>query len=822
MERPVFFLRSNPHTVKYTKDGKPVKSKVPERDRQRHAAELLKQYESAISNSTEENQPRNRGDGAYVEFSSSKNEALETSGLESLPSKIRLLNVREGAGITEATVFIPTGKETILANKLQKYADPEKDGKSGPANNKLCAGIEKIQPATAESLWTGRPERFPQEKKQWLEIWIRTDGLTKENEESFRTLAKELSIELRPNSISFPERTVLLAHANKGDLTALFGVSTILAELREASAAASFFNELSAKEANEWIEDLLFRTKFTSGKSVVCILDSGVSVEHPLLRYSINKNAAQSALGNIGPEDRDGHGTSLAGIVLYDDLKEKLTSQERYEITHRFETFKIFQNGRIENEGPQDTLQLYGDIAAQAISRAEIANQEANRIICSAVTSTPDEQIDGKPSSWSGAIDEIIANSDGDEARLFLVSAGNINPQEYEGEYPDGNTLRSVRSPGQAWNALTVGAFCDLDTIQSEDYLESGYAPTASAGQLAPFSTTSLSWDKTWPIKPEVVCAGGNTASKGTEQITCPDLSRVSTGSQFLTSPLSSINATSAAVAQAAWIASEIENAYPDAWPETVRGLIVHSARWTDKMREQFCPDDSTKAKRRNLVRACGYGIPDAKRAIECAQNSVNLVIQGELQPFCYEDGDKTKDMHFHKIPWPKSILRDLGGTEATLRVTLSYFIEPSPGGIGWKDKYTYQSHGLRFDVNSSDETMEDFARRVTTSVQDEDNKQSLSGSGNWYLGDTICKNGSIRSDWKSLNAIDLSEVEFVAVYPVNGWWRKRPHLDKINSVARYSLIVSIETPASDVDLYTAVKNIVEIENLSCVPIPVG
>ena len=64
-------------------------------------------------------------------------------------------------------------------------------------------------------------------------------------------------------------------------------------------------------------------------------------------------------------------------------------------------------------------------------------------------------------------------------------------------------------------------------------------------------------------------------------------------------------------------MASQIYVEYPDIWPETVRGLMVHSARWTEKMRRQFCNDDKKRSGRRNLVRSCGYGIPNLNRAIK-------------------------------------------------------------------------------------------------------------------------------------------------------------------------------------------------------------
>lgn len=43
-------------------------------------------------------------------------------------------------------------------------------------------------------------------------------------------------------------------------------------------------------------------------------------------------------------------------------------------------------------------------------------------------------------------------------------------------------------------------------------------------------------------------------------------------------------------------------------------------------------------------------------------------------------------------------------------------------------------------------------------------------------------------------------------MYPVTGWWKERPHLGKYNNSVKYSLIVSVETPSQEIDLYTPIK----------------
>jgi hypothetical protein len=123
-------------------------------------------------------------------------------------------------------------------------------------------------------------------------------------------------------------------------------------------------------------------------------------------------------------------------------------------------------------------------------------------------------------------------------------------------------------------------------------------------------------FDNRWPIKPEIVMEGGNLAHDGQGFCSeCDDLSLLSTFRDPTTRIFYGFNMTSAATAQAAWFAAQIQKTYPNAWPETVRALIVHSAEWTDALKAQFLPANPSKSSYLNLLRICGYGVPDLNRA---------------------------------------------------------------------------------------------------------------------------------------------------------------------------------------------------------------
>ena len=80
----------------------------------------------------------------------------------------------------------------------------------------------------------------------------------------------------------------------------------------------------------------------------------------------------------------------------------------------------------------------------------------------------------------------------------------------------------------------------------------------------------------------------------------------------------------------------------------------------------------------------------------------------------------------------------------------------------------------------------------------------SASGTGNdWDLGVNTHNYGSIHSDFIKTNVVDLCESNYVAVFPVGGWWKERVNLGKNENKVRYSFGVSLSTPKTNVDVFT-------------------
>jgi len=800
-------------------------SNIPQRDRETHSAILLQKFDAIWNARTVQNTERGAEhiptrEGTYLSFVSALNYDLTTKSLEDLRKGIRLLNVKEVRVDDEntqirATVYIPKGKESHFIEKINDYQS-ENTPKGDPKNTPLVDSIEDVSLALLESFWTDNTLAIPVTTK-WCEAWLNVNTQEDQEQEqilSFKTILEDIGIEYKPNSIIFPERAVLLINANREQLIELMLRSDLLAEFRAGQEPAGFWVNESILDQQDWVQDLLSRIEVIDSNVKVCVLDTGVNNGHQLLQPVLsdeNTLTVNSIWGTSDHATGTGHGTLMAGITAYGNLESVLSSPHNISITHSLCSVKILPPPN-QDGTPKE---LWGDITAQGISRAEIQNPEAILVYCMAVTSTQDVNL-GRPSSWSGEIDNLTYG-DGENQRLIIISAGNMKnyyPDLDELiDYPALNLTTSIQNPSQSWNALTIGAYTEKVRVFDIDYAE--YQPLANEGELSPHSTTSLVWERKWSIKPDVVFEGGNLLKSPSNTISShEDLELLSTSKSFGLRPFDKINATSAATAQASWFASKIAFDYPGIWVETIRGLMIHSAEWNDAMKSQLNVRQNNRGDYNNLLRTFGYGKPNLDKALYSKESSLTFIAQETIQPFVLEDSrGKTKDIHIYNLPWPEELLISLGAIPVKLRVTLSYFIQPGAGEIGWKDKYRYQSHGLRFDVNNIGEDEDTFRRRINAAAREEDEiTTTSSGSDRWAIGKDNRSSGSIHSDyWEGGTAADLATCHFIAVYPVIGWWRERKHLRKVNNVTRYSLIISLETPIQDIELYSTVKNIIEV-----------
>lgn len=791
-----------------------------------HSRRLSERLESALdvaqNRRTSEREIEVEGtiDGIYVEFESFPGYELALQSLEPRTSRIHpeLRAVKdvtvEGRVVQVATVFVPDQQVGGFLRKFEEYAN-ENTPKGNPRNQQLVERIADLRLATLEAFWTEPAELFPPpDERAWWELWLRDrDGV----EERVSSFAEQTDVIIGPSRLIFSERRVMLVQATARQLSSAIGVIDDLAELRRPTVAAQPLADWSAADQSALVDDLANRIEPPEpGAPAVCLLDTGIDAIHPLIAPALAPADAQACSPLWGAADRHGHGTQMAGAALYRDLGHALLSFQPVRLARWLESVKI-----LPNQG-QNEEQLYAALTAQAVSLPEIARPARDRIFVTAVSAAGRRDADGstlgQPTGWSAALDALAAgqaidvSSDGvvtlldDEqtrARLFLVSAGNVR-RPYEPDHLTRSDLEPVEDPGQAWNAVTVGASTELQDLSAEvDF--GGWRPLAPHGELSPFSRTSVGFKSIWPHKPDVVFEGGNAAESpaGTTIDTPGSLGVLTTRSTALGGRLlTTMTGTSPATAAVGGIAADLQAGYPDFWPETLRALVVQSARWTPRM--VASTPDGRKRDHRDRVRRYGWGVPDRDRALRSADDAVTLIVQDTIHPF--SDG-RMREMHLHDLPWPSAVLAGLGDTQVQLRVALSYFVLPNPSRLGWKSRFRYASHGLRFDIRRATESRDEFRERLNllARAEDEERTPPADDTGEWFLGPQERVRGSLHVDHWTGSAADLAQRATIAVFPVTGWWKELRARDRSDLGARYSLIVTIESPEVEVDLWTPV-----------------
>jgi hypothetical protein len=236
-------------------------------------------------------------------------------------------------------------------------------------------------------------------------------------------------------------------------------------------------------------------------------------------------------------------------------------------------------------------------------------------------------------------------------------------------------------------------------------------------------------------------------------------------------------------------------------------------------MRAELDATGTKKEPKLDLLRRYGWGVPTEEAVLRSSRQAVTLITQDIFVPF--EGSDyKMRRFRLHALPWPTEVLETIGAGDVTLKITLSYFVEPSASRRGWRQRYSYASHLLRFDLKApTDLTEAEFIARLNREAENDEGSSPASRSSGadhrWLIGPNQRNLGSLHQDVWEGSGQDLAACGIVGVYPVGGWWKRNRRKDRLDLPVRYSLIVSLKTQEQGVDLYTPIATDLQI------PVPI-
>jgi subtilisin family serine protease len=529
----------------------------------------------------------------------------------------------------------------------------------------------------------------------------------------------------------------------------------------------------------------------------VCVIDSGIQEQHPLLRSAIVTNDSRSWVPSETNRTADfvkngGHGTRVAGAVLYPNLVP--TSGQQQAVCW-------LQNARVLDRNCYLDKVLFPPALISKIVKF-YQGETGTRIFNHSIAgSTPCRT--QYMSAWAAEIDNLSWQHD----ILFIVAAGNlpidtnlgnsrlsIRDRLQQGKiYPDYLLSDSCRvpNPAQSFQSLTVGSvslqtFRDLSrqSIAQQDYPSS-------------FSCTGLGiWDS---IKPEVVEYGGDLVSDGGTQpnltyppAVCPDLVR----STLNGGPMSARDTvgTSFAAPKVAHIAACLAAELPNESCLLYRALIVQSARFPDWV-------ENTNFDLYSAIRLLGYGIPNLDRALGNSNNRITLIARGERRI-------AARQAQIYEVSLPDGLRSSGEDLDIRIEVTLSYKAQPRRTR---RARRKYLSTWLDWECSKKGEVPERFLDRVLKEYDAPAEAEESESIFNWVLNkrknwgqarNVSRQEGTLQKDWAIVKSYDLRESFCIAVVGHEGW-NNDP-----NATVPYALVVSFEAVDTNIPIYTSIANV--------------
>ena len=527
----------------------------------------------------------------------------------------------------------------------------------------------------------------------------------------------------------------------------------------------------------------------------VCVLDSGVNTNHPLLAPAIAESA--DFIGDTDGMDLNGHGTAVAGVALYGDL-------EACNSTNYWHPELWIFNGRILDENAEFDS---SSIEKTLIEAVTYFVEEHQCRIFNLSLGNSNAPYDNRHIRGIAYVLDKLAR---DFNILFVVSAGNfsgsIDPDvprhSWRDEFPEYLLADEsiIIDPAPALNVLTVGSLARHNaTFDAQRYPEIGQFAPATENQPSPFTRHGPTIKGA--IKPELVAMGGNLASpirtgnelnavmRGMGVLTC--------NSRFVGNTLfSEISGTSFAAPYITHLAGRLLNNYPKASANLLRALLVNNANMLSEIESSF-PEDMKKSYRsangRDAFRdIAGYGAVDEGELFRSSQNAVVLMAEEKIE---------NNSHHFFELPLPDDFLRSQRASRE-IRVTLSY----CPAVRTTRIDYVATKMSFRL---VKDQSLESVQRHFNHSTQDETKTRNDDATSNRDISAELRGKGTVQSSTWRIKQPKPSEKWFVVITRQDRDWGEALSFEQED----YALVVTVtDRENEEAQLYSQISQRIELK----------
>lgn len=504
-----------------------------------------------------------------------------------------------------------------------------------------------------------------------IDIWFNGDTTTIcEVENQIRKVLGTRESKLLGDLLQIPSLLLGRALVNEFTLNALLDLDVIATVELPIGKVSSEPYELLQRDYNPLIENYL-----NDDAPLATVLDSGIFAANPLLEDVVVAEEEFDTTEN-STTDNNGHGTGVAGIVVYGDLDKCLRENS-------FRPLVRVCNGKIMHD-ENNTPCFPKDKRPEQIVKEAIEffyNEYHCRIFNLSAGDADNVYSGGRQFAWAEMLDQLSRELD----IVIIISAGNVSYpllREFDSRdclmeqardqlfYPE----HRIIDPATAALGITVGSITRFE----EPIAIPNRFTRISAGKKDYLSVfTRIGKGVNRSIKPELVDYGGNYAVsqkvRGSSKWEKNDM-------RLLEPTLNNGNerifrgycGTSFSAPHVTHIAARIERALekqlkkkPSA--NLIRAILINSARCSKEMvewgensnDELYCGGTNPKQDRR--LRLYGFGKTDDS-LLYSDFNRVTLFSEDKLP---------LRSFHLYKIPVPKDFLKIRA--DKTISISLAY-----------------------------------------------------------------------------------------------------------------------------------------------------